>query len=306
VAAKHFILVVNPRGGTQRGLAVLEAVKPVFRAAGAELHVHVTTGPGDAARIAKTIDLAGCDGFCLVGGDGTIHEAVGGLMARGEPVSIPLGFIPAGTGNSVLEHFQCYDPLEAARRIVAGATQPLDVVRVTMGGDLAYCVNIVGWGAVVDIGCTAERLRALGTPRYAVAALSHILRAKRRRAKLVLDGRAVEDDFLFIVACNTRFSGKGMQVAPHADSSDGKVDVIFVRRASRLQMFKLFQRVFDGSHLSLPFVEHHQARSFRIESEGRDLLNLDGELKGASPVSGQMMPAALRVFTEIGVVQCIT
>lgn len=296
MAAKHFAVVVNPRGGTRRGLAVLEAVKPVFRAAGAELDVRVTTGPGHAARIAETIDLTGCDGFCLIGGDGTIHEVVGGLMRRDEPVSTPLGVIPAGTGNSVLEHLQCSDPLEAARRITAGSTQPLDVVRVRTGSDLAYCVNIVGWGALVDISRTAERLRALGPPRYALAAICGILRAKRRRAKLVLDEEAVEDDFLFVVACNTKFSGKGMQLAPHAESGDGKIDVMLVRPASRLQMLKLFRRVFDGSHLSLPFVEYRQVRSFGIESEGRDLLNLDGELKGTTPVTAEMMPAALRVY----------
>jgi len=271
-------------------------VKPVFREAGAELDVRVTTGPGHAARIAETIDLAGCDGFGLVGGDGTLHEVVSGLMGRGKCVSTPLGVIPGGTGNSLLEHLQCIDPLDAARRIVVGNTQPLDVVRVTMGSEVTYCVNIVGWGALVDISLTAEKLRALGPPRYALAAMSHILRAKRRRATLILDGQALEDDFLFVVACNTRFSGKRMQLAPRADSSDGKIDVMFIRRASRLQMLNLFKKVFDGSHLSLPFVEYRQVRSFRIESGSCDLLNLDGELKGATPMTAEMMPAALQIF----------
>jgi YegS/Rv2252/BmrU family lipid kinase len=293
---RSFVVVVNPRGGTRRGLAVLEQVKPVFAAAGAELDVHVTTRPGHAEELAKTIDLARSDGFCVVGGDGTIHEAVGGLMQRHGPVSTPLGIIPAGTGNSLLAHLRCSGPLEAARRIVAGRTLPLDVIRVTMGSDVAYCVSIVGWGGAVDINRTAERLRALGPPRYALAALSHILRAKRRRGRLVLDGQVVEDEFLLVVACNTRFTGKGMELAPNAEIGDGKVDVVVVRRASRVQMLKLFRRVFDGSHLSLGCVEYHQVRSFSIDSDGVDLLNLDGELKGSTPASGEVVPAALQVF----------
>ncbi len=296
MATRNLVVVVNPRGGMRRGLAVLEEVKPVFAAAEAELDVHVTTCPGHAEELAKTIDLESSDGLCIVGGDGTIHEAVGGLMQRDSPVSTPLGIIPAGTGNTVLEHLQCSAPLEAARRIVAGKVLPLDVIRVTMGSDVAYCVSIVGWGAAVDINRTAERLRALGPPRYAVAAISHILRAKRRRARLVLDGRGVEDDLLFAVACNTRFTGKGMELAPNAEIGDGKVDVVVVRRASRLQMLKLFKRVFDGSHLSLNCVEYHQVRSFSIESDSVDLLNLDGELKGSTPAFAEIVPAALRVF----------
>ena len=252
--ATHFTVVVNPRSGTRRSLATLDEIKPIFAAAGAELHVHVTTHAGHAAELAKTLDLDGCDGFCLIGGDGTLHEVVGGLMQRETPMAVPIGIIPGGTGDSVAQHFDCLDPAEAARRVVAGHTQPLDAVRVQMGGEVAHCVNIAGWGAMVDINRTAERLRVLGPPRYAMAALAHIVRAKRRRARLVLDGQVLEDRFLLVAVCNTQYTGKGMRLAPMADSADGKLDVVLVRQATRLQMLQLFRRVFAGSHLSLPCV----------------------------------------------------
>ena len=276
MSAKHYALVVNPRGGTRQGMTVLEAVKPVFAAAGAELDVRVTTGPGHAVEIARTISLDDTDGICLIGGDGTIHEVVDGLMQRHSPVSTPLGVIPGGTGNSVLEHLQCSEPVEAARRIIAGHTRSLDVVRVINGDEVAYRVNIVGWGAVVDINRTAERLRALGPPRYALAAITHILRARRRRAKLTLDGEIIEDEFLLAAACNTKFTGKGMQLAPNAEISDGKIDVVFVRRASRLGMLKLFSKVFDGSHLSLGCVEYRQVHSFAAAIPNLRELSLRG------------------------------
>lgn len=86
-------------------------------------------------------------------------------------------------------------------------------------------------------------------------------------------------------------------MAPRAEIDDGKIDVVVVRRASRLQMLELFQRVFDGSHTSLSCVEYHQVRSFAIESAGREMLDLDGEIKGTAPVRVQMLPGALRLFT---------
>jgi diacylglycerol kinase (ATP) len=88
-----------------------------------------------------------------------------------------------------------------------------------------------------------------------------------------------------------------MKLAPKADAGDGKLDIVLVRRATRLQILKLFKKVFDGSHLSLPCVEYHQVHSFSIEHEGIDCLNIDGELKGSTPVSVDVIPAALRVFT---------
>jgi len=210
MTARRFAVVVNPRGGKRRGMKVLQRVKPVLAASGAELEILVTQGPGHAGQIARTLDLSGLDGICVVGGDGTVHEVADGLMQRGGPISVPLGIIPAGTGNTLHQHLQCDDPLEAARRIAAGDTQPLDVTRVTMRDRVAFCVDIVGWGAVADINGTAERLRLLGPPRYAAAALWHILRARPRRAKLVLDGRSIDDDFLFIIGCNAKFTGSAM------------------------------------------------------------------------------------------------
>ncbi len=293
---KRFLLIVNPRSGKRRGLAVLEQVKPVFAAADVELDVRITEQSGHARQVARDCSLAGYDGLCLIGGDGTVHEVVSGLIERGESASIPLGLIPAGTGNDVAKQLGVSSPFEAARRIVVGRTSPFDVAKVEAGGQTDYCVTIVGWVGVADINCTAERLRMLGPPRYAVAALWHILFPKRRRARLVLDDQSFEDDFLLVVACNTVFSGSGMRLAPRAKVDDGKLDVVILRRASRWQMLRLFAKVFDGSHVDMPCVEYHQVRSLSILSDDREPLDLDGEIKGTSPVSIQMIPGAVRIF----------
>ena len=296
MSTKRYIVVVNPKGGTRRGLDALERVKPIFAAAQAELRTEVTSHAGHAAELASALDLSRCDGLCLIGGDGTLHEVVNGLMTRKAPASAPLGIIPAGTGNTVAQHFGIGGPEDAAQRILNGRAQDLDVARVKTGDVTAYCVNIVGWGAMVDVNRMAERMRALGPPRYALAAVAHILGARPRRVRLTVEDRVIEDEFLLAAACNTKFTGKGMKLAPDADSGDGKLDLVFVRRATRGQLLTLFRKVFDGSHMSLPFVEHMQTSSLSIEPGEVDALNLDGEIKGTTPASIDVLPGALRVF----------
>ena len=298
MAMRRLLIVMNPRSGTRCGLTVMEQVTPTFAAAGIELDVRVTEGPGHARSMMKSADLSGFDGLCVAGGDGTVHEVTDGLMQRGDPISVPLGIIPAGTCNTLAQHLQFDDPLEAARQIVAGETLPIDVVRVLLNDEVIYCLDIVGWGAVSDINATAERLRWLGPSRYGVAALWQILRAKRRRATLSLDGQTIDDEFLFVIACNPKYTGSGMKLAPHAEIGDGKLDVIVVRRATRWQMLKLFSKVFDGSHLKLSCVEYHQVRSFALTSQTRDALDLDGEMKGHTPLSAEVLPSALRLFAK--------
>jgi len=296
MTARRFLLIVNPRSGRRRGMAVLEQVRSWFGAAAAELDVRLTAQSGDARRLARTLDLAGYSGICLIGGDGTLHEVVSGLLERDQPVSLPLGIIPCGTGNDVAKQLGVSSPPDAVRRIVSGETCPFDVARVDAGGATDYCVSLVGWAGVADINCGAERLRLLGPPRYAIAALGRILFPRRRRAQLVLDDQRHEDDFLLVAACNTVFSGSGMRLAPRAKVDDGKIDVVILRRASRWQMLRLFARVFDGSHVDLPGVEYYQVRSLRILAEDRGPLDIDGEIKGTTPASIEVLPAAVRFF----------
>ena len=295
---RRLAVVVNPRGGKRNGIRVLERIRHVFDSAKIELEILVTERVGHATEIAINLNLQRIDGICVVGGDGTFHEVVNGLMQQDDPHSVPLGIIPAGTGNSLAQHLHCHDPIEAARRIVAGLSQSLDVVQVTLPGHSIYCANIVGWGAVSDINCTAEKMRFLGPTRYTVAALWHILTPKVRRATLVLDDRTITDEFLFVIACNTKYTGAGMKLAPDAEIGDGKIDVVVIRRVSRWQMLRLFMKVFDGSHVALSCIEFHQVRSFSIQSEAADRMNLDGEMKGNSPMTATLLPSALSIFVK--------
>jgi len=297
-AQRRIVVFVNPHGGKRHALPVWERIKPVLAEAGIEPDVRVTQHPGHAAEIARTLDLNGYDAICIIGGDGTVHEVADALMQRAEPISIPLGIIPAGTGNSLAQHLQCHDPIEAAWRIVAGLSQSLDVVRVTLQDHSVHCINIVGWGAVSDINSTAERMRFLGPTRYTLAALWHILTPKVRRATLVLDDRTITDEFLFVIACNTKYTGAGMKLAPDAEIGDGKIDVVVLRRVSRWQMLRLFMKMFDGSHVALSCIEFHQVRSFSIQSEAADRMNLDGEMKGNSPMTATLLPSALSIFVK--------
>ena len=79
---QRLAIIVNPQGGARRGTAILEQVRPIFAAAGMELQVHATTHPGHASEMAESLDLNGFAGLCCIGGDGTNHEVVCGLMKR--------------------------------------------------------------------------------------------------------------------------------------------------------------------------------------------------------------------------------
>lgn len=82
---RHLLVVMNPHGGMRRGAAVLEQVRPVFVAAEITLDVHTTRHSGHAREIARTVSLKPYDAISAIGGDGTVHEIVGGLLHRMTP-----------------------------------------------------------------------------------------------------------------------------------------------------------------------------------------------------------------------------
>ena len=174
----------------------------------------------------------------------------------------------------------------------------IDIVDLSVGGKQIYIFNIIGWGLVTDAGIKAEYIRWLGHNRYTVSAAFEVLCKKRRPARLILDDKIYDDNFLFIIACNTKHTGKGMKMAPKSELDDGLLDVIVVKDASRLELFNLLPKVFDGSHISHPRLEYFQVKKFGIESEYKDPLNIDGEINGTTPFISNVVPSALEVFIK--------
>ena len=147
----RLLLIVNPRSGARRGARVLDQVLPALSQAGRSVDVCQTVRAGDATEIARSRSLEEVGAVCLIGGDGTLHEVLNGLLTREDSLRPPLGIIPCGTGNTVAADLGIHDPFQAVKCIVAGHTRPIDLLRVEMESGTAYCCNIVGWGAVTQI-----------------------------------------------------------------------------------------------------------------------------------------------------------
>ena len=293
---KKYYLLVNPKGGHKRGLEIYEKVKHIFSSAGTNITVLHTEYAGHAFDFAKTLDFVGYDGLCAIGGDGTMYELINGMLKRDDNHKIPIGLITGGTGNSFMYDVDCLDPIDAAKRIVQHNLRPLDIAKVNANGKLFYSFNIIGWGLATDAGKLAEKLRWLGGVRYDVASIIEVLKGKDRIATLTLDEEVIKENFIFIIGCNTIHTGKAMKMAPLAQLNDGKIDLIIVRKTSRINLLKLFPKLFSGDHIKSPLVEYRQVENFSISLEETNDLTIDGEIIGTTPLNVQMIPKMVNVL----------
>ena len=115
-------------------------------------------------------------------------------------------------------------------------------------------------------------------------------------AKLILDDEVIDDDFVFVMGCNTIHTGKGMRIAPHSKFDDGKIDLVIVRRTSKIELLKLFPKLFTGEHVKSSLVEYRQVEQFSIIPDEDSSLIIDGELTGTTPVHVTMEPKGINVL----------
>ena len=294
-----FIITVNPHGGKKLGPRLLNRVKPLFEAKGIELFVVETTFAGHAKELANQLNITEYDGFIGIGGDGTLHEIINGMLSRHDGHKIPIGIIPGGSGNSYMHDLQLTDPLKAAKAIIKGKTRALDTAKVEVNHIIKYSNNMIGWGLVTDVGNQAEHFRWLGTNRYTILSVVEVLRHKSRPAALIMDDKKIEDEFTFIIACNSIHVGKGMKMAPKARLDDGLIDLIVIRSGvSRTRLLQVLPKLFDGSHINEPELEYYQTSQFSLIPETDEILNIDGEIMGSTPIKVEMISNAFDMFVS--------
>ena len=97
---KKYFMIVNPHGGLKKGIGILDRVKPIFENKDAELTVLETEYAGHAREMAREKDFTGYDGFCAIGGDGTMHEIINGMLTRPDGRKLPIGLVTGEIGRA--------------------------------------------------------------------------------------------------------------------------------------------------------------------------------------------------------------
>ena len=106
-----------------------------------------------------------------------------------------------------------------------------------------------------------------------------------------------DHDFTFVIACNSIHIGKGMKMAPSAELDDGLIDLLIVDgNITRQRLFSVLPKLFDGTHVNEPEVSYHQASTFSLFPETNDILNIDGEMVGTTPITVRVLKHAVEIF----------
>lgn len=279
--------------------------------------VTITERPGHGTEAARRAVDEGCTFVVAVGGDGTVHEVVNGLMDDAGPrnPATVLGVVAAGSGCDFVKTFGLpQDPADAARHLLGDTLWgKIDVGRIRCTGrdgapHTRWFANIAEAGIGADVVDAASRMpKFLGGQVYRLAALKTIAKFKPPNAPVSLHGRTTrgkhgEDEtlsdltrdgtFSMVVIANGQFFGGGMRVAPRAVPGDGLFDVQ-VSHGPRGEAVKAMQKMFKGEHIPSPYIQEYLASSVTVGGEQPILIEADGEVVGTTPAMFEIVADAI-------------
>jgi diacylglycerol kinase (ATP) len=299
---KRVVVAINPSASFGKSRDVGPALVQTLRAEGHEVQSLQEPDFESLVASARAAVARRPDALVVVGGDGMVHLGVNILAGR----RVPLGIVPAGTGNDMARSLGIpYENAEAAIRALSAALgrdpRTIDAAKVRWTEDdgrpeerWVACAISAGFDAIVN-----ERANSMhhpkGPSRYTIAILVELARLKPIDYRLTLDGEVIETQGSLVSIGNGISLGGGMKITPDALLDDGLLDVMIVQPLSRAKFLRIFPKVFSGTHTHLPVVRMERARRIRIEAPGIIVYG-DGERLGPAPVDIELVPGALRVL----------
>ena len=274
-------LIFNPHADNGRAWNLARSLRSMIERQGNATWAS-TEYPGHAKELAIQAARKGAKVVVALGGDGTVHEVVNGLMQIPKEERPILGVVPIGSGNDFANNIGIDPILEnAMNNVFSGTPSTFDIGSVTDDtGKIEYWDNTMGIGFDASATIRAARISRLrGFPMYLLAVIQTILQHHDiAKMKIDTDTGLIEQNVLMLAICNGPREGGGFHVAPGAKTTDGILDYALIEGVSRLMMFRLIPEVMNGTHGRFRQVKLGQLRKATIEYDRPMAIHTDGEI----------------------------
>lgn len=298
-------LILNPMADMGRAWKTANDLRPIAQEFKGELTWSGTVYPTHAIELAKQAAEEGCDMVIAMGGDGTAHEVMNGLMqvpAERRPV---MAVVPIGSGNDFAYSIGMTQKSShaLAHALNSDNIRPVDIGLMTdEHGRQEYFDNTLGIGFDAVVTIRSHKLPIVkGFLMYLTAVIQTIiLNHNPMHMKIETEAETWEDKLLMLTLCNGPREGGGFMLAPEAKNNDGKMETVAVTKVSRATMFRLVPEFMKGTHMRFKQVRMGEFKKLTLTSDLPLYIHADGEIftsfgSNLKKVSFEILPQALRV-----------
>ncbi len=298
-------LILNPMADMGRAWKTANDLRPIAQEFQGDLTWSGTVYPTHAVELARQAAEEGCDLVIAMGGDGTVHEVMNGLMqvpAEKRPV---MGVVPIGSGNDFAYSIGITQKSShaLAHALKAENVQPVDIGLMTdEHGRQEYFDNTLGIGFDAVVTIRSHKLPIVkGFLMYLTAVIQTII-LNHHPANMTIetDAETWEDKLLMFTLCNGPREGGGFMLSPDSKNNDGVMESVAVTKVSRATMFRLVPEFMKGTHMRFKQIRMGQFKRLTLTSDLPLYIHADGEIftsfgSNLKKVSFEIIPQALKV-----------
>ncbi len=305
---KRVKLILNPMADMGRAWNVARDLRPIVNEYNGKVDWSGTVYPSHAIELAKQAGEEEYDLVIAVGGDGTVHEVVNGLMQVDAAHRPALGIVPIGSGNDFAHIMKIpASPNQAMALALNGNPSHIDLGLMTdENGRQEYMDNTLGIGFDAIVTIRSHRLPIVrGFMMYLIAVIQTIfLNAKPMKMKIESENKKWEKEVFMLVLANGPREGGGFTMTPNALPNDGSLDYMIADKVSRLMQFRLIPEFMKGSQENFKEVEIGQFKKISLTSEQPLYIHIDGEIytsfgSNLRGLSVEIVPNVLKVVKPV-------
>ena len=292
---KH-LFIINPAAGNKDRTEIYrQQIENVCRKHGADYEIAVSKAPGDCTALARQAAQTGEEyRIYACGGDGTLNEVVCGVAGFD---NVAVTSFVGGSGNDFVKIFNDPEAFRDLEKLLDSDEVSFDLVRCNEDVSL----NICSVGLDARIGTDVSKYKRLpllsGFRAYVASTVVNVIRGIAEHYVVEIGDERIDGKQTLICACNGRFYGGGFNPVPEANPTDGLLDVLLVKKVSRLQVAGVIGKYKSGRYKELlHLVRHFKTDKLRIICDKPTSINLDGELRTAQTVEISIAKEKLRFF----------
>ena len=294
------LFIINPAAGSKdRSQIYRQTIEQLCTQKGVAFEIHVSEYPGHCRQLAEAAARSGKEyRIYACGGDGTLNEVSAGAAGY-DNVSVTV--FSGGSGNDFTKLFSDPEAFRDLERLMDSEEVSFDMIRCN--DDLA--LNICSVGLDARIGTDVSNYKRLpllsGFRAYAASTVINVIKGIAEHYVVEINGQKIDSDQTLICACNGRFYGGGFNPVPEADPADGMMEVLLIKKVSRLKVAQVIGKFKNGRYKELPeLVQHFRTKQIKILCDKLTPVNLDGELRMAKEVVMSIAAEKLRFFFPKG------
>ena len=291
--SRRLAVLANPAAAGGRAVEKLPSLRAELERLGAEFRI-VETSSAEHARKEAAIAADAGETVAAFGGDGLVGTLAGVMCGRDAALAV----LPGGRGNDFARVLGIpLDAVDAVAVAVDGVERTVDVGEV----DGKAFVGIATVGLDSDANRIANDAKLVkGNLVYVYAALRALAQWKPATFEVTVDGERHTSRGYSVAVANSKAHGGGMYLVPQAELDDGRLDVMLTGEASKLRCLRDLPKVFNGSHVNLPYLTFMRGERVEISADRPFAVYADGDAIAQLPVTVRVAKGVLRVVVPAG------